>query len=55
MSGAQSPPGEEPVPEKADEAAFWGTADIHGEYTRITGEEAARLAENGRRRTMAPT
>ncbi|MFJ4469579.1 FAD-dependent oxidoreductase [Streptomyces sp. NPDC089424] len=54
MSGDQSLPGEEPVPEKADEAAFWETPDIYGAYPRLTEDQTARLAEHGQRRTMAP-
>ncbi len=54
MSGDRSLPGEEPVPEKADEAAFWETPDIYGAYPRLTEEQTARLAEHGQRRNMAP-
>ncbi|MEU5257200.1 FAD-dependent oxidoreductase [Streptomyces longwoodensis] len=54
MSGDQPPPGEEPVPQQADEAPSWETPDIHGAYPRLTEDQTARLAEHGRRRTMAP-
>ncbi|MFD7462809.1 MULTISPECIES: FAD-dependent oxidoreductase [unclassified Streptomyces] len=54
MSGDQSLPGEEPVPEKADEAAFWETPDIYGAYPRLTEDQTARLEEHGQRRSMAP-
>ncbi|MET8956486.1 FAD-dependent oxidoreductase [Streptomyces sp. NPDC004393] len=54
MSGDQSLPGDEPVPEIADEAAFWETPDIYGAYPRLTEDQIARLAEHGRRRNMAP-
>ncbi len=54
MTGDQSLPGEEPVPEKADEAAFWETPDIYGAYPRLTEDQIARLAEHGQRRNMAP-
>ncbi|KUN67988.1 FAD-dependent oxidoreductase [Streptomyces griseorubiginosus] len=54
MSGDRPPPGEEPMPEKADEAAFWETPDLYGAYPRLTEDQTARLAEHGQRRTMAP-
>ncbi|MFF4394549.1 hypothetical protein [Streptomyces sp. NPDC001480] len=54
MSGDQSLSGGEPVPGKADEAAFWETPDIYGAYPRLTEDQVARLAEHGRRRSMAP-
>ncbi|MGQ4421001.1 Crp/Fnr family transcriptional regulator, partial [Streptomyces sp. SAS_269] len=54
MSGDQSLPGEEPVLEGADEAAFWETPDIYGAYPRLTEDQIECLAEHGQRRSMAP-
>ncbi|MGW2689221.1 FAD-dependent oxidoreductase [Streptomyces sp. NPDC001414] len=54
MSGDQPPPGAEPVLERADEAAFWETPDVHGAYPRLTEDQTARLAAHGQRRTTAP-
>ncbi|MGV9255054.1 FAD-dependent oxidoreductase [Streptomyces sp. NPDC003697] len=54
MSGDQSPPGEEPVPQETDEAVFWETPDIYGAYPRLTEDQIARLEELGERRSMAP-
>ncbi|MFF3886156.1 FAD-dependent oxidoreductase [Streptomyces sp. NPDC001914] len=54
MSGDQTLPGGEPVPEEANEAVSWETPDIHGAYPRLTEDQTARLAERGQRRSMAP-
>ncbi|MEU6548649.1 cyclic nucleotide-binding domain-containing protein, partial [Streptomyces sp. NPDC046859] len=53
MSGDQTRPGEEPVPGKSDEAAFWETPDVYGAYPRLSEDQIARLAEHGQRRNTA--
>ncbi|MET7543360.1 FAD-dependent oxidoreductase [Streptomyces sp. NPDC005507] len=53
MSGDQSLPSEERVPEEADEAVSWETPDLYGAYPRLTQDQIARLAEHGQRRSMA--
>ncbi|MER7867455.1 FAD-dependent oxidoreductase [Streptomyces cellulosae] len=51
MPGDETRPDTTPVP---DESVPLETPDIHGAYPRLSEEQTARLAEQGRRRAVSP-
>ncbi|MGQ4365194.1 FAD-dependent oxidoreductase [Streptomyces sp. SAS_272] len=52
MPGDETRPGAAPVQAEAEESVPFETPDIYGAYPRLTDDQIARLAQQGRQRTV---